>query len=200
MGMLLHGKSLLRALFTRTQRRLLGLLFGHPERSFYANELVRLAGIGTGTVQRELARLAATGIVRVQRLGNQKHYQANPDCPIYPELRALVVKTLGGVDPLRSAVHGLAATIELALLHGVDSAALASPGTPLDLLVVSPDLHRDRAQPVLDGAGQLIGRRIRWLLLRPERFQALWRDDDPRLRDILAGPHTVLVGQLPAKT
>ena len=196
--MLLHGKSLLRALFTRTQRRLLGLLFGHPERSFYANELVRLAGIGTGTVQRELARLAASGIVRVQRLGNQKHYQANPDCPIYPELRALVVKTLGGVDPLRRALLGLDASIDLALLYGDGSTALAAPGTGLELLVVSPDLQRKKTQSVLDEAGRLIGRRIDWLLLRPERFRALWQEHDPRLREILAGPHVMLVGDLPS--
>ena len=45
------------ALFTKTQRRVLGLLFGNPDRSYYANEIVRFAGAGIGAVQRELERL-----------------------------------------------------------------------------------------------------------------------------------------------
>ena len=57
MGFLGQGKDLWRALFTRSRRRVLSLFFGFPERSFYANEVVRLVTVGTGAVQRELAEL-----------------------------------------------------------------------------------------------------------------------------------------------
>lgn len=50
--------SLADALFTTTQQRVLGYLFGQPERSFFATELIKLAGGGSGGVQRELALLA----------------------------------------------------------------------------------------------------------------------------------------------
>ena len=82
------------ALFSKAQRRVLGLLFGHSERSFYANEIVRAARAGVGAVQRELESLAAAGLVTVSRLGNQKHYQANRDSPIFDELRSIVAKVL----------------------------------------------------------------------------------------------------------
>jgi predicted nucleotidyltransferase len=87
------------ALFSKTQRRVLGLLFGHPERSFYANEIVRAARAGVGAVQRELEGLAAAGLVTVSRLGNQKHYQANRGSPIFGELRSIVAKVLGPARP-----------------------------------------------------------------------------------------------------
>ena len=74
------------ALFSKTQRRVLGLLFGHTDRSFYANEIVRAARAGVGTVQRE-------------RLGNQKHYQANRGSPIFEELRSIVAKVLVAARP-----------------------------------------------------------------------------------------------------
>jgi len=45
-----------------------------------------LAGIGSGAVQRELARLSQSGLITVKPVGNQKHYQANPASPIYDEL------------------------------------------------------------------------------------------------------------------
>jgi predicted nucleotidyltransferase len=81
-------------LFSKSQRRVLGLLFGHSERSFYANEIVRAARAGVGAVQRELEGLAAAGLVTVSRLGNQKHYQANRASPIFDELRSIVAKVL----------------------------------------------------------------------------------------------------------
>lgn len=79
-------------LFTATQQRVLGQLFGQPDRSFYAAEMIA-AGGGSGAVQRELARLEASGLVETDQLGRQKHYQANPGSPIFEELRAIVLKT-----------------------------------------------------------------------------------------------------------
>lgn len=90
------SQALSDALFSKSQRRVLGLLFGHSERSFYANEIVRAARAGVGAVQRELEGLAAAGLVTVSRLGNQKHYQANRGSPIFDELKSIVAKLLAG--------------------------------------------------------------------------------------------------------
>lgn len=87
--------SLADALFSATQQRVLALLFGQAERSFFTNELIGLVGAGSGAVQRELRRLVESGLVTVTRLGSQKHYQANPAAPIFEELRGIVTKTLG---------------------------------------------------------------------------------------------------------
>lgn len=86
--------SLPETLFSKTQRGVLGLLFGNPERSFYASEIMRHADAGIGTVQRELERLTAAGLLTVTRIGNQKHYQANRDSPIFEEMEAIVLKTM----------------------------------------------------------------------------------------------------------
>ena len=88
-------KSLADALFTRTQQRVLGVLFGQPERSFYASELIRNAGTGSGAAQRELAKLEGSGLISARRIGHQKHYQANATSPLYSELRNIVLKTVG---------------------------------------------------------------------------------------------------------
>src|SRR5437867_10399713 len=92
------------ALFAKVQQRVLGVLFGNPRRSFYANEVIGLARSGTGAVQRELARLEASGLVTVTRVGKQKHYQANAGSPVFEELRALVLKTFALTDVLRTAL------------------------------------------------------------------------------------------------
>ena len=95
------------ALFTKTQQRVLAVLFGQSDRSFYANEIIGLAASGSGAVQRELARLEEAALVTVRRIGNQKHYQANHAAPIFAELRAIVLKTFGVTDVLRAALQPL---------------------------------------------------------------------------------------------
>lgn len=88
------------ALFTPVQQRVLGLLFGQPDRRFQSAELIRLAASGTGAVHRQLQRLAAAGLVTVSRAGNQKYYQVRRDSLIFPELHGLVVKTVDPLGPL----------------------------------------------------------------------------------------------------
>ncbi len=70
------GSALADALFGATQQRVLALLFGQPDRSFFATEIMTLVGKGRGAVQRELGRLAISELVSVTKIGNQKHYQA----------------------------------------------------------------------------------------------------------------------------
>lgn len=95
--------GLVDALFSGTQQRVLGLLFGQPQRSYYATELIGLAGGGSGAVQRELARLAQCGLVTMEPVGKRKHYRANPASLIYAELCGIAQKTVGRAAPLRAA-------------------------------------------------------------------------------------------------
>jgi len=97
------GISIADALFTRTQQRVLAELFGNTSRSYYASEIIARAQIGSGAVQRELARLEASGLISSERIGNQKHYRANERSPVFASLRELVVRTSGLADVLRAA-------------------------------------------------------------------------------------------------
>jgi hypothetical protein len=79
-----------------------GVPFGDPDRSFYASELIRTAGTGSGATQRELAKLEDSGLVVARRVGHQKHYQANATSPLFHELRSLVLKTAGLAESLKA--------------------------------------------------------------------------------------------------
>ena len=106
------------ALFTKTQQRVLSLLYGTPDKSFYTNEIMRGAEMGRGTIRRELDRLVNAGLLSVRRLGNQNHYQANQDNPVYTELLGIVKKTFGVADVIRLALKPLDSQIELAFIYG----------------------------------------------------------------------------------
>lgn len=88
----MNSKIISNSLFTKTQQRVLGLLYGAPGKSFYTNEIVRIAAVGRGAVTRELAKLTEAGVLTVTPARNQKHYQADPDCPVYAELVKIASK------------------------------------------------------------------------------------------------------------
>ena len=93
------------ALFTKTQQRVLSLLFGKPDTSFYTNETVRQANMGRGTIARELEKLTSSGLLISTRAGNQRHYQANKDSPVYKELLGMIRKTSGIAGVLKQALN-----------------------------------------------------------------------------------------------
>ncbi len=86
------AKHLDAALFGSTRRLILGLLFTHPKQEHYYREFVQAVGGGQGVVQRELRNLTDAGILIKLSDGRRTYYRANPDCPIYPELRQLFYK------------------------------------------------------------------------------------------------------------
>lgn len=128
------------ALFTPVQQVVLGLLFGQPDRRFQSGELIRLADSGTGAVHRVLTRLADAGLVSVDRVGNQKYYQANRASPVFDELRGLIVKTSGLLGPFRAALAPLADRICAAFVYGSIAKGTDRAASDIDVMVVSDDL------------------------------------------------------------
>jgi predicted nucleotidyltransferase len=135
-----RARGLADTLFSPVQQRVLGLVYGQPQRRFQSAELIRLAGSGTGAVHRLLTRLADSGIVTVTRSGNQKYYQANPDSPIFGELHGLVVKTVGVVEPIRRALAPFARRIAAAFVYGSVARRVDSVRSDIDLMVISDNV------------------------------------------------------------
>lgn len=129
------------ALFTPVQQRVLGLLFGQPDRRFQSGELIRLAASGTGAVHRLLTRLADAGLVSVERVGNQKYYQADRASPVFAELHGLITKTSGLVAPLRAALAPLVDRIRAAFVYGSIAKGTDTAASDIDLMVIADGLH-----------------------------------------------------------
>lgn len=182
------------ALFTPVQRRVLGLLFGQPERRFQSAELIRLAGSGTGAVHRQLRRLAESGLVAVTRTGNQKHYQADPRCPIYPELHGLVVNTVGLVEPLRAALAPLARKIRLAFVYGSVAKGTERSGSDLDLLVVSDDLGHVDLLEALRPVEQALARTIQPTVLTGAEWRRALARKDSFAKRVASQPRILILG------
>lgn len=182
------------ALFSRTQQRVLGLLFGQPDRSFYATELIGLAGVGSGGVQRELARLAQSGLVTVRPVGNQKHYQANPEAPIYTELCGIVRKTFGMAEPLRIALMPLAANIKCAFVFGSVAKRQDTANSDIDLMVISDTLGYADIFSALEVASTQLGRTVNPTIYSAQELAQRIAHGESFVTRVLAQPKLWLMG------
>ena len=193
MGSKASRASLADALFSKTQQRVLGVLFGRPDQSFFANEIVRLAGGGFGAVHRELAALEGAGLVTATRIGNQKHYQANREAPIYGELRGIVLKTVGLADVLRQALAPLAPRIRAAFVYGSVAKGTDTARSDIDLMVVADDVEYGDVFKVASGAEAVLGRKINPTVLTSRELKKESAEDGFHSR-VLAHPKIFVIG------
>ena len=190
----LAGSSLADALLTRTQQRVLAILFGQPGRSFYVNEIIARAGVGRGAVQRELSRLAKSRLAAVSKVGNQKHYQANHDSPLFKELCGIIQKTVGLEEPFRAALKPLAGKLILALIFGSVAKRTDTAASDIDLLLVSDEVMLDMVYDLVIPLEQQLDRRVNPILLTSEEFRHRRAVKETFLTRVLEGPKIVLAG------
>ena len=182
------------ALFSKVQRCVLGLLYGNPDRSFYANELFRLAGSGTGAVVRELAKLADSGLVTVNKIGNQKHYQANRDAPIFEELRGIVLKTFGMADVLRQGLLPISSQISVAFVYGSVAKGTDTAKSDIDVMVIGDDLAYPEVYSALMPIEKQLGRKINPSIYSNGDVLQKLKNGNTFLTRIMAQPKIFLIG------
>lgn len=186
--------SLASALFSGTQQRVLGLLFGQPERSFYANEIIALVNSGSGAVQRELARLTQSELVTVRLSGKQKHYQANPRSPIYAELCGIAQKTMGLAEPLRGVLTPLAGRIRAAFIYGSVAKRQDTASSDVDLMLISDDVSYGELFAALDALSQRLGRTVNPTIYTSAELKQRIERNESFVARVLKQPKIWLIG------
>ena len=181
------------ALFTETQRNLLGLLYGRPEKTFYIKELLRLTGMGVATIKRELDRMLGAGILRMNRIGNQHHYQADPQCPIYGELITIVKKTLGLTEVIRQALAPLADRIEWAFVFGSSASGKETAGSDIDLMIIG-EAGFSEVVNALYTVQETLAREVNPKIFRRDEWNGLLDAKDAFVLGVMAKPRLDVVG------
>jgi predicted nucleotidyltransferase len=180
-------------LFGKTRRAILALLYSHADESFYLRQIARTADVGMGAVQRELKNLSKTGIIRRTVRGRQVYFQANPECPIYDELKSLVIKTIGVGDVLRTALIPIADRINVAFLFGSLVRGDEGSRSDVDIMVVG-DVTFTEVVLALSHIQETVQREINPIVYPPEEFRSKLAADHHFLKTTLIGPKFFLIG------
>jgi len=187
------NESLSATLFGKTRRAVLALLYSHTDESFYLRQIVRSAGVGMGAVQRELKKLSESGIILRTTRGKQIYYKANPDCPIYDELKSLVMKTAGIGEILKAAFVPLTDLINVAFLFGSLVRGDERSLSDADVLVVG-DVTFSEVVTALGQVQEMIRREINPIVYPPKEFRTKLAAKHHFLKTTLDSPKFFLIG------
>jgi predicted nucleotidyltransferase len=194
MGTTSFALSLSNALFSKVQQRVLALIFTHPERSFYTSEIVRNVHSGVGAVERELSKLERSGLVSVERIGNQKHYRANQAAPIFDELRGLVEKTVGLAEPIKKSFEPYAAAIKTAFVYGSVAKETDTAHSDIDLMVIGDDMNYSDLYTAIQRAESKLRRKVNPLFLSLKDWQRKASDRGSVVSKISSSPKIFIIG------
>jgi predicted nucleotidyltransferase len=174
------------ALFTKAQQKVLALLFTQPDKSFYLNEVVRIADMGKGAISRELSNLAAAGLLVVTKQGNQNHYQANKAAPVFNELIAIVKKTFGVRGVLQSALLNIMPKLEQAFIYGSVAKGEDHAGSDVDVMLVGDDLSYSEIMALLEPAETQLQRPVNPTIYSPQELSQRLADGQGFLSKVMA--------------
>jgi predicted nucleotidyltransferase len=194
MGTNAEAINLSSALFSKVQQRVLGLIFAHPDRSFYTSEIIRTVDSGTGAVERELSRLQRSGLVSVERIGNQKHYRANRHSPIFEELQGLVLKAVAPNEPLRKALEPFAGKIKTAFVYGSVAKGTDTAQSDIDVMVIGDDLNYSDLYTAFQHAEDRLLRKINPTFLTTDEWRRRSSQAGSFARKLALGPKIFILG------
>jgi predicted nucleotidyltransferase len=184
---------MLQALFSsRVRVKLLTHFFSHPDERFYARELARRLGEHYNAVWQELGNLAQLSLLIGEQDANVKYYCLNPDFPLYPELKRIILKTTGLGQALRDALARLG-EVELAFIYGSVAAGEDDILSDIDLMLVG-EVDLLELSAVVSQLEDRLGRAINYLVLSPAELAQRLAEGEPFIQNVLAEPKVMLIG------
>jgi len=177
----------------RYRRAVLSMLLMNPERRVHLRELARLTGASPGTLKKELDALTEAGLLNVQRVGNQTHFSANAQHPVYPELSGLIRKTTGLHDVLARALEPLADGVVAAFVFGSVASGTEAAHSDVDLMVIGTASFGEVVNAVYE-AQAAIGREINPKVMKREEWQAKRSAGQAFLNEVMHKPKLFILG------
>jgi predicted nucleotidyltransferase len=177
--------SLANALFTDRRSRLFRWLFGLPERSFHLNELLRLTQLGSASLQQELKQLTESGVIRTERVGNLKMFQANPKSPVFKDLVSLTRKTVGLQSLLTLALLPLKNKLLKAWIYGSVAQQTDTASSDIDIMLVGHELRLSEVIECLQTLELELGRKINPTCYTEQEFTVRQADPDSFVSQVL---------------
>lgn len=153
---------------SRGRRRVLALLFMHPASEFYVREIARMTGEQVNAVRRELEILEKGGIVVSERRGNLKYFALDKQCPIYCELKSIIVKTEGIGSVLREHLKGVDG-VEFVFVYGSTALGEERQKSDIDLMVIGK-VPIEKLNKAVGEAQRKLLREVNYIVYPPKEF------------------------------
>ena len=187
-----HMGILSEILSSKVRAEVFRLLFGLNEKALHVREIERRSGFAIGTIQTEMKKLYKLNLVLKKRDGNRLYYRANRQHPIFCDIHALVVKTVGLLDVLKDALAGEKA-IRVAFVFGSLAGGAENSGSDIDILVIG-DLGLRSLTRLLHGLTEKLEREINPYIMTPKEFNSRKSENEHFLTTVLMDSKLFIIG------
>ena len=185
--------GLANVLFGSTRSRVLAMLYGRTEQRFFTRQIIREAKASPGAVQRELATLSKVGLIVRTTTGNMVFYQANRSASIFPEMRSIVLKTVGVFNILKSVLQPFSKQIIAAFVYGSMAREEETEQSDVDIMFVGK-IKLEAVLSILSETEHSIHRPINATVYSPEEFRSKLENSNHFLATVLKGKKVFLIG------
>jgi predicted nucleotidyltransferase len=169
------------------------LFLMNPGHRYYLRQVATLTDQPVRAVEREVSKLLRVGLISETREGNRRYYQVNANCPIFPELKSIFLKTVALGDALREYVAEAGPAIQVAFVYGSYARGDESTTSDIDLFLVGSITGKELSG-ILGQAQRELGREINPVTMSAEEFRARLKGQDHFLLSVLDEPKVFLVG------
>ncbi len=171
---------------TKLKKRLLGIFFAFPERSFSLLEIQAMLGTKNRIITRILKDFSAAQLLNSASKKKKRYYKINPHFRLYQEIEDLVSDEEQRFEDQVAALLKRIPNVRMAVLTGIFT---LQPNLEVDLLLVGRGISRLRVQNALNVIGKLIGEDVNYAIMDMEEFEHRQLMNDRFIRDILDNPH-----------
>ena len=184
---------MLKRLFGSEARvRILSLFMLNPASEFYLREIARRLDLPPYAVTQETKRLTEIGLLIREPRGNNVYFRVNRDFPIFPELKAIILRTVGIGDRLREAL-AQEGDIDAAFIYGSYAKGGESLESDVDIFIVG-DVPPRRLTTILSQLEEEIGRELNATIFTREEMSQRMNNGDHFVSSVMAGQKIFLIG------
>ncbi len=189
----IYDDRLANILFGKARRAILSLLYMHTDEQYYLRRIVRETGIGLGPAQRELSQLTSASMITREVRDRLVYYRANPDCPIYNELKNIMIKTAGLADVVRHALEPVADRIKSAFIYGSFAQGAEDKHSDIDLMIIGTAQFADISSAI-SPAQEKLQREINFAVISVHEFKLRLKENDHFIKSVMNSPRISIIG------
>ena len=178
-------------LSSRTRAEIFRLLYGPAEEELYVREIERRTGLNDRTIRQEIAKLLKLDLVLDRKDSNRIYYRANKSNPLYPDIRNLVLKSIGLIDILKGALKNN--RIQIAFIFGSLSEGKESSESDVDLFVIG-NLGMREVSRLLSGVPEKIGREINPHVMSSDEIKKRNNEKDNFISNVIKSSKLFVIG------
>ena len=187
-----QNQFLERLFSSRVRVQLLSHFLLHPETRDHIRALAAQVDAQYSAVWKELNNLEEAGLLKSETLGGRKIFTLNSDYPIVPELRNIILKTIGAGDLVRGSLKDLE-EVDAAFIFGSFADGEPDADSDLDIMLIG-DLDIEQVTPIIVEMEDMLDRNVNYVLFTLDEWKSRVADKDPFVTNVNNATKVMLIG------